>query len=169
MIRAVDPAQRDAQFCLAAYFDELRERFETGFDPSLSITALHDLRPPAGVFLVATLRDEPIGCGGLKFHAAEPPEVKRMWVAKSASGLGIGRRLLAELESCARAEGAHAVRLETNRTLTEAIALYRSAGYREIDPFNDEPYAHHWFEKPLGASATPSSQTSPRSRRRRDS
>jgi hypothetical protein len=41
------------------------------------------------------------------------------------------------------------VRLDTNGALTEAIALYRSAGYREVEPFNDNPYAHHWFEKPL--------------------
>jgi hypothetical protein len=39
------------------------------------------------------------------------------------------------------------LRLETNRSLTEAIAMYHSAGYLEVDPFNDEPYAHHWFEK----------------------
>ena len=71
-----------------------------------------------------------------------------MWVAPEPRGLGLGRRLLAELEARAR-HGATAVRLETNRALTEAIALYRSAGYREVEPFNDEPYAHHWFEKPL--------------------
>jgi ribosomal protein S18 acetylase RimI-like enzyme len=74
-----------------------------------------------------------------------------MWIAESARGLGIGRRLLTELERRAAAEGARAVRLETNRTLTEAISLYRSAGYREVDAFNDEPYAHHWFEKRLDA------------------
>jgi ribosomal protein S18 acetylase RimI-like enzyme len=72
-----------------------------------------------------------------------------MWVAPAARGLGLGRRLLRELEDEARRRGATAIRLETNRTLGEAIALYRSAGYVEIDPFNDEPYAHHWFEKPL--------------------
>ena len=50
--------------------------------------------------------------------------------------------------ACARPRG-RAVRLETNRTLREAIALYRSAGYAEIERFNAEPYAHHWFEKRL--------------------
>ena len=72
-----------------------------------------------------------------------------MWVAESARGLGIGRRLLAELEARAAAHGARAVRLETNRTLSEAIALYRSAGYVEVPAFNDEPFADHWFEKIL--------------------
>jgi ribosomal protein S18 acetylase RimI-like enzyme len=73
-----------------------------------------------------------------------------MWVAPTARGLGVGRRLLAELESRAAERGSHAIRLETNRALTEAIAMYRSAGYREVAAFNDEPYADHWFEKRLG-------------------
>jgi GNAT superfamily N-acetyltransferase len=150
-INPVDPAHRDAQFCLHEYIVELGRRFDAGFDPALSISAaVHDLRPPAGVFLIATLRAEPIGCGALKYHRNEPTELKRMWVAESARGLGIGRRLLIELENRAAADGARTIRLETNKTLTEAIRLYRSAGYREVDAFNDEPYAHHWFEKHLG-------------------
>jgi ribosomal protein S18 acetylase RimI-like enzyme len=72
-----------------------------------------------------------------------------MWVASSARGMGVGRRLLTELERQATARGSRAVRLDTNRTLTEAIAMYRSSGYEEIDAFNDERYAHHWFEKQL--------------------
>jgi ribosomal protein S18 acetylase RimI-like enzyme len=72
-----------------------------------------------------------------------------MWVAESARGLGVGRRLLADLERRAAAEGARTLRLETNESLTEAIGLYRAAGYVEVEPFNDEPYAHHWFEKRL--------------------
>jgi ribosomal protein S18 acetylase RimI-like enzyme len=147
----VDPASPDAQHCLRAYVAELGHRFEAGFDPALSISAeLDELRPPAGLFLVATLRGEPVGCGALKLHGTEPAELKRMWVAESVRGLGVGRRLLGELEHHATASGARVVRLETNKTLTEAIGLYRSAGYREVAPFNDERYAHHWFEKHLG-------------------
>ena len=72
-----------------------------------------------------------------------------MWVAPSARGLGLGRRLLVELEALAAESGAPAARLETNRSLVEAIALYRSAGCREVPAFNDEPFADHWFEKKL--------------------
>lgn len=144
----LDPAHPHARHCLRAYLDELAKRFEGGFDPARSMPADDDqLRPPAGVFLVATLRGEPVGCGALKFHGDEPAELKRMWVAESARGLGLGRRLLAELEAHAADGGARIVRLETNKALTEAINLYRSAGYTEVAPFNDEPYAHHWFEK----------------------
>jgi ribosomal protein S18 acetylase RimI-like enzyme len=64
-------------------------------------------------------------------------------------GLGLGRRLLGELERHARDHGARLVRLDTNHVLTEAIALYDSAGYARIEAFNDERYADHWFEKQL--------------------
>src|SRR6266567_7571259 len=151
-IAPIDPADPDAQHCLNAYFAELIRRFDTGFDPALGISATEDeLRPPAGLLLVATRDGEPIGCGALKFHGAEPTELKRMWVDESARGLGVGRRLLSELEHQAAAHGARTVRLETNRALVEAISLYRSAGYVEVPRFNDEPYAHHWFEKRLTA------------------
>jgi DNA-binding MarR family transcriptional regulator/ribosomal protein S18 acetylase RimI-like enzyme len=140
----------DARWCIAQYFEELGRRFDTGFDPARSIPAAEaDMTPPHGVLLVARLRGRPIGCGALKLHLGEPTELKRMWVDPSARGLGLGRRLLRELELYALAAGATAIRLETNGSLTEAIALYRSAGYDEVPAFNDEPYAHHWFEKHL--------------------
>ena len=145
-----DPASREAQHCLGEYVAELGRRFDRGFDPALSISAEHhELRPPEGLFLVATLRGEPVGCGCLKLHDDEPAELKRMWIDGRVRGLGLGRRLLAELEHRAAAAGVRVVRLETNRALTEAIGLYRSAGYREVGAFNAEPYADHWFEKRL--------------------
>jgi DNA-binding MarR family transcriptional regulator/GNAT superfamily N-acetyltransferase len=145
-----DPASTAARFCLDSYFAELDSRFDAGFDPSRSISAdVDELTEPAGLLLVARLRGEPIGCGALKLHGRAPAEIKRMWVAPTARGLGVGRRILSELEDRARERGATHVRLETNRTLKEAGGLYRSAGFVEVEPFNDEPYAHHWFEKRL--------------------
>ena len=149
-----DPADPAARACVRAYVDELGSRFDTGFDPARSLPAAdQEMIPPAGVFLVATLHSEAVGCGGLKFHDGAPAEVKRMWVAPAARGLGLGRRLLAELESHAAAHGVSVLRLETNGTLAEAISLYRSSGYREVAAFSDEPYAHHWFEKTLDPCA----------------
>lgn len=145
-----DPTTPDARWCIAQYFAELDTRFEAGFDPALSLSAdARELTPPAGALLLARLRERPVGCGALKFHPGEPAELKRMWVAPEARGLGVGRRLLEELERHARQEGAPALRLQTNRTLREAIALYRSSGYNEVAAFSDEPYAQHWFEKRL--------------------
>lgn len=154
-ITVVDPAQPAAQHCLREYFAELDRRFDAGFDPTNSLPAEPDeMRPPAGLFLIAMLHGEPVGCGALKFHGDEPTELKRMWVASSARGLGVGRRLLEELERKALERGSSTVRLETNKTLTEAITLYRSAGYREVSAFNDEAYADHWFEKHVDDAAS---------------
>ena len=138
------------RYCFESYFVELDARLETGFDPGRSISADADeLSEPNGLVLVAWLRDEPVGCGALKLHGHDPAEIKRMWVAPTARGLGLGRRLLRELEASAERRGATRTRLETNRALTEAIDLYRSAGYSEVAAFNEEPYADHWFEKRL--------------------
>jgi DNA-binding MarR family transcriptional regulator/GNAT superfamily N-acetyltransferase len=149
-VEIVDPEDAPAAYCLGEYYAELARRFDGGWDDAIAGAATPDqLRPPAGLFVVALLHDRPVGSGALKFHGRRPAELKRMWVAPSARGLGLGRRLLGELERLAGDHGARTVRLETNRSLAEAIALYRSAGYREVPPFNDEPYAHHWFEKRL--------------------
>ena len=84
---------------MRAYFAELDRRSESGFDAAAGISAEpHEVTPPAGLFLVAYLRGEPVGCGAVKHHPGDPSEIKRMWVAESARGLGIARRLLAELE-----------------------------------------------------------------------
>jgi DNA-binding MarR family transcriptional regulator/GNAT superfamily N-acetyltransferase len=147
-ISITDPAEPGAQHCLNAYVQELDSRFTTGFDPSRSISAAEEeLRPPAGLFVLATLHARPVGCGALKFHGGEPAELKRMWVDSSARGLGIGRRILAALEAHAASRGVTVIRLETNESLVEAVALYRSAGYAAVAPFSTDPYADHWFEK----------------------
>ena len=145
-----DPGSVDARWCFEQYFAELDARFQAGFDPALSISAdVDELTPPAGLLVIARMAGQPIGCGALKFHAGAPTELKRMWVSPEVRGIGLGRRLLDELERHAREAGATTLRLETNGSLTEAIALYRKAGYVEVPAFNDEPYAHHWFEKQL--------------------
>jgi len=72
-----------------------------------------------------------------------------MWVAPAVRGLGLSRRILAEVERQALAHGVHTLRLETNRALTEAISLYRDCGFREVERFNDEIYGDHFFEKEL--------------------
>ena len=151
---AAEPAtSADAQYCLGEYYRELQERFDGGFDPELSLVpSLDEFAPPRGTFLLVRLNGEPVGCGGLKPITDEAAYLKRMWIAPEARGLGLARRLLSALEESARAMGYSIVRLETNKSLIEAQRLYRSAGYAEVAPFNDERYAHHWFEKRLGQS-----------------
>lgn len=154
-IEAVDPASDDARFCLAAYYAELAERFEEGFEVSLSRDPdAADMRPPRGAFLVASSDGLPVGCVGLKGNGAQMGEVKRLWVAPHARGIGLGKRLMRAVEDEARALSMRVLRLDTNRALPEAYALYKRDGWTEIDRFNDDPYPDHFFEKRLDAEAT---------------
>ncbi|MEW9806700.1 GNAT family N-acetyltransferase [Mesorhizobium sp. ZMM04-5] len=139
----------DAQWCVASYFGELAARFPGGFDPGDGGYAGKPAET-AGAFLIARLHGRPVGCGALKPTGHSTAEIKRMWVAPEARGLGVARRLLAALEDAARQSGLTRVVLDTNRTLSEAQALYRKAGYRMIERYNDNPYADFWFEKTLG-------------------
>lgn len=149
-IDVVEPTSDGAQHCLREYFAELDRRMATGFDPDAALPLpMDELRPPAGLFLVAHLRHEPIGCGGLHFMGEGVTEIKRMWVAPEARGLGVGRRLLHDLIDRAATHRTTLLRLDTNAALTQAIAMYRATGFTEVPAFNDEPHATHWFERRL--------------------
>jgi GNAT superfamily N-acetyltransferase len=108
-IERVDPRQSAARWCVAQYFAELDRRFDQGFDPGQSIPAVHDeMVPPGGAFLIATIEGEPAACGAMKTIGPGVGSLKRMWVAESARGLGLGRRLLTALERGASAGTRHA-------------------------------------------------------------
>ncbi len=146
----VDPEHAHARHCLVAYYAELDQRFASGFDSAAGEPVQPaEMRPPAGLLLVATLDGTAIGCGGLRFHGAGWAEIKRLWVNVEVRGLGVGSQLLTALEARAERLGSRTIRLDTNRSLDEAIALYRRAGYNDVAAFNDNPYADHWFEKHL--------------------
>lgn len=148
--QVVDPRSPEAVTAMSSYFAELDRRFPEGFDPGDALAAGAELlSPPGGAFVVGRIGDEVVACGGVQRLGDDVGEIKRMWVAPDARGRGLGARLLAELEVRSRALGHHRVRLDTSRALPEAIAMYRRAGYTEIDRYNDNPYAHHFFEKPL--------------------
>lgn len=154
-IAVEDPDSPDAKGCLEQYFVELGERFAGGFEAGRSIPAdSGDLRPPRGAFLLARLDGRPVGCGAVKSTEPGVGSIKRMWVSPGVRGAGVGRRLLLALEKEAAGLGMELLRLETNRSLSEAQALYRRNGYREVEAFNDDPYADHWFEKRIGPSGS---------------
>ncbi|HEY0354021.1 MAG TPA: GNAT family N-acetyltransferase [Enterovirga sp.] len=149
-LRPEDPDSPDARWCVVRYFEELAARFEGGFDPGQGGAAAdREMAPPTGLFLLARRNGAPVGCAGLRLHPGDVAEVKRMWVAPAARGLGLARRMLRELEAHARRAGARTLRLDTNGVLKEAQALYRSEGFAEVPRYNDNPYAQHWFEKGL--------------------
>lgn len=147
-IEPADPGSADARTCIDAYLAELNALFEEGFDPARSVSAdPAELEPPAGLFLLARLEGRPVGCGALKIGGDARGEIKRMWVAPEARGMGIASRLLEALEAHAAERGLDGLRLDTHAALKEARALYARHGYAEIPAYNDNPYAHHWFEK----------------------
>lgn len=146
----VDPQSPEAIASMTAYFDELDRLFPEGFDPGDTLVAdAPELRSPEGLFLLATSDGTTVACGGLRQLDPGIGEIKRMWVSDDWRGLGLGRRMLTELEDRSRAAGHHTVRLDTNSVLTEAITMYETAGYHSIERYNDNPFAKHWFEKSL--------------------
>ncbi|HEX3238940.1 MAG TPA: GNAT family N-acetyltransferase [Solirubrobacterales bacterium] len=108
-----------------------------------------DLVPPAGIFLLARVDGEPAGIGGVRHLDTEVAEVKSMFVSPAHRGIGLGRRILAELDAIAAGHGCRAVRLDSSAYLTDALRLYRAAGYREVPAYNDNPKADVWFERSL--------------------
>lgn len=150
-IAAADPDAPEARRAAARYFEELAARFEDGFEPGRALQPdAGELRPPYGVLLLARAGGPALGCVGIRLRPGFA-EMKRLWVAPESRGLGLARRLVEAAEDAARDLGADLLRLDTNRALTEAVALYRRLGYAEIPRYNAEVYAHHWFEKPLGS------------------
>ena len=141
-IESEDPSSSDARWCLAHYYAELDQRFEEGFDARI-------WPADATRFVIARIGGQPAGCGVLKTLGPQVGEVARMWVDEPHRGLGVAGRILAALEREAVELGFTTVRLDTNRALDEAKAMYRGAGYAEIERYNDNPYADHWFEKRL--------------------
>jgi GNAT superfamily N-acetyltransferase len=149
-IDEVQPDSAAAQHCLQRYYAELAARFDGGFEVGRSRDPdLADLVRPRGAFLVAFDSELPVGCLGLKGDGTPLAEIKRMWIDPDWRGSGLAKRLMAAGEAAARELGIAVLRLDTNRALPEAIAVYRHWGWREIPRFNDDPYAEVFFEKAL--------------------
>jgi GNAT superfamily N-acetyltransferase len=158
VLAAVRPDSPDGRRALRAYADELARRWpDLAPEPTWSEEFLADdplaLTPPLGVFVVATQGERVVGCAGLRLEGADVPpgagEIKRMWVDPDLRGQGLGTRLLARLTDLAREAGLRRLVLDTADDLTEARALYAREGFLETEPYNANPYAHHWYSRDL--------------------
>ncbi|MFD1694795.1 bifunctional helix-turn-helix transcriptional regulator/GNAT family N-acetyltransferase [Roseibium aestuarii] len=146
----LDPRDPVSRYCLEEYYAELNRRFDGGFDVKRSADPdAKDMIPPRGSFLVCLSDGMPLACVGLKGTDKGYAEIKRLWVAPAARGLGLARRMMADTEARARELGISVLRLDTNKRLPEAIDFYRKDGWVEIDRFNDDPYPDYFFEKLL--------------------
>ncbi|MDU6667821.1 MAG: helix-turn-helix domain-containing GNAT family N-acetyltransferase, partial [Bradyrhizobium sp.] len=149
-IDLLDPRSEPARYCLGEYYAELSRRFARGYDVALSRDPdATDMIAPRGAFFVALSDGLPLGCVGLKGAGGPLAEIKRLWVAPAARGLGLARRLMDAAETAARQLSITTLRLDTNSALGEAMQLYRRTGWTEIERFNDDPYPDLFFEKRL--------------------
>ncbi len=140
----------DASELVAEFTVEIAGRYP-GWKPTSGPSAEpHEFVPPAGRFVVAYVDGRAIACGGYKRIGPDAAEIKRVYVRPDARTTGVARSLLAHLEDAARADGFAVVRLDTGANQPEALSLFRSLGYVEIDDYNDNAYAAYWFEKRLG-------------------
>ncbi len=161
-VESVDVASDEAVAAVRRYFDELDRRFSDGFDAGGATTSdLEAMCPPSGDFLVLRSESGVVACGGLQRHTRTVGEIKRMWVDPEWRGCGLAVRLLHALEDRAAELGYREVYLDTNASLTEAIAMYERAGYRRIERYNDNPYAHHWFARRLSPRRRPRTAARP--------
>lgn len=160
-MEAIDIAEARAdseavRWCFERYYAELDARLAQGFDVAAALPLAADaLTPPHGLVLLARRSGRAVGCGALKLVDAHVAEVKRLWVDPDERGQGLGGRLLDALEARAAASGRLVVRLDSNRALHEALQLYRGHGYKEVAPFNVEPFADRWFQKTLAVQEPP--------------
>ncbi|MCP4819205.1 MAG: MarR family transcriptional regulator [Shimia sp.] len=146
--KQVDPRSENALYCLHEYYAELDRRIDIGFDVNLSADPdATDMMPPRGTFLLAMSDGLPLGCVGLKGTDKGYAEIKRLWIAPSARGLGLAKRMMEQVEAAARDLGIALLRLDTNAGLPEAVKLYETSGWTQIERFNDDPYPTHFFEK----------------------
>ncbi|WP_181311437.1 GNAT family N-acetyltransferase [Nocardioides campestrisoli] len=154
----VVPARADEPAVLALLADYAEELAARGIvlhqDEGGSVTP-EEMAPPRGAFHVVTLGGRPVACGGVRLLDPGTAEVKRMYVAPTARRRGVARTLLGRLEQDARDLGCSAVRLDTGPGMDAAITLYRASGYREVDDYNGNPHAGHWFEKALARQGVP--------------
>jgi GNAT superfamily N-acetyltransferase len=111
-----------------------------------------EFAPPGGLFLVAYVGAEPVGCVGLRRHDDEVVEMKRLFVRTGHRRRGLARAILRALEDRARSLGYRRLILETGLAQPEAIALYESSGYERIPPFGHYAWSpdNRCFGKDLG-------------------
>jgi GNAT superfamily N-acetyltransferase len=146
-IRREPPGAPAGRTLFAEYVALMRERLP-GFEPTEDIVGTADaFEGPGAAWLVLYDDGEPAGCGGLAAREPGVGEIKRVFVRAAARGRGHGRRLLAELEEIARAEGHRRVLLYTTAVLVEARALYESSGYQLVPDLETGGRPAFWLEK----------------------
>jgi GNAT superfamily N-acetyltransferase len=144
--RGDEPEARELVAAMEAWVTE-------GFGPTTpdrtSTVTASEMVPPRGAFVLVREDGRVVAGGGVRRLSEGVCEIKRMFVVPEARGRGHGRRVLEALERAAADLGYRRVRLDTAQSMTTAMALYESAGYRPIPDYNGNSYASFWGEKEL--------------------
>lgn len=154
-ITRIDVAHPDAVAIMREYMDEVASRYfgrpvtEAELTHYVAEEPGTDLVPPTGAFLVGRRDGVVAGCAGTRVVAPGTTELTKVFVKPAHRGTGGGPALVAAAEDAARRLGSTLMRLDTRHDLVEARALYAKTGYAEVEPFNDEQFAEHWFAKAL--------------------
>jgi GNAT superfamily N-acetyltransferase len=155
-VEPADVGSAESVALLTAYFTDVVSRFHRRPATNDEVAAVmadetsERLMPPDGTFLVARGEDgNVVGCIGLRSIGPAVGEIKRMFVRPEARGAGVGSALLVAAEQEAARRGWTELRLDTHSELVEARALYEARGFAEIERYNANPYAHHWYAKRL--------------------
>jgi GNAT superfamily N-acetyltransferase len=144
-----DPGEPPASELLAAMRAELNDVYETRSRLDIPPLAPDELRPPGGAYYVGFEGGKAVAGGGLRRLVDGVAEVKRMYVRPEVRSRGLAAELLRTLEEAARALGYVVVRLDTGPKQAHAQRLYHAAGYVEVPPYNENPFACFWGEKRL--------------------
>lgn len=114
VLSRVDAGSTEARWALKQYFDELDRRFDNGFKTDEALDeATPSFNPPSGLFVLAMLGDDIVGCGGVQWIDDATGEIRRMWVDSARRGIGLGKRLLGHLEGEVQSSGRGRVLLDT--------------------------------------------------------
>jgi GNAT superfamily N-acetyltransferase len=144
-----DPEEPPASELLLAMRAELNDVYETFSRLDNPPLVPAEMRPPGGAYYVGYEGDESVAGGGLRRLGDGVAEIKRMYVRPAARSRGVAAELLQALEDAARSLGYSATRLDTGPKQVHAQRLYRAAGYVDVPPYNENPFACFWGEKRL--------------------
>jgi len=150
-LEALDPTDPRSQGAITQFLNEMVDR--VGADVLEIDVGQEAIEDSGKNFFIVALddRDNVVGCGQLRQVESKIGQIRRLWVNPVLRGRSIGRRLLSALEGAGAVAGFDVIRLEVYEALTEAILLFETSGYTNVEPFEESPPDLRAYQKQLVA------------------